>query len=69
MQLHPLNQNLLVEARHTKVVLNGLAGLCNVKLKSMGLGELEDAADASNAQVRLQLSQPEQSCYDSASKS
>ncbi|WZZ54041.1 hypothetical protein YC2023_054148 [Brassica napus] len=35
----------------------------------LGLGELEDAADASNAQVRLQLSQPEQSCYDSASKS
>ncbi|KAG2286494.1 hypothetical protein Bca52824_046098 [Brassica carinata] len=31
----------------------------------LGLGELEDAADASNAQVRLQLSQPEQSCYDS----
>ncbi|KAF8048075.1 hypothetical protein N665_2690s0002 [Sinapis alba] len=35
----------------------------------LGLGELEDAADESHAQVRLQLSQPEQSCYDSSSKS
>ncbi|CAH8388221.1 unnamed protein product [Eruca vesicaria subsp. sativa] len=35
----------------------------------LGLGELEDAADESHAQVRLQLSQPEQSCYDSPSKS
>ncbi|XP_009140372.1 agamous-like MADS-box protein AGL17 isoform X2 [Brassica rapa] len=35
----------------------------------LGLGELEDAADESHAQVRLQLSQPEQSCYDSPPKS
>ncbi|KAJ4902792.1 Agamous-like MADS-box protein AGL17 [Raphanus sativus] len=35
----------------------------------LGLGELEDAADQSHAQVTLQLSQPEQSCYDSPSKS
>ncbi|ESQ46178.1 hypothetical protein EUTSA_v10000598mg [Eutrema salsugineum] len=35
----------------------------------MGLRELEDAADESHAQVRLQLSQPEQPLYKIPSKS